>query len=168
MLDKSQLLLSDKVRRLLNSSFSIRPLSEQDAAKVAVLMRSQPDAYLRFFYALDADASSIREILANCREDVYSGIFWHETLTAIFFLRGWDAGFEVPSFGVLVDDKYRGGAFMRLSLDAAKLICKLSGAKKLMAKIHPDNMSLKGARRLGFHPTGEEEVTGNMIYHMDI
>ncbi len=83
-------------------------------------------------------------------------------------LRGWDAGYEVPSFGVLIDEKYRGGAFMRLTLDAAKLICRLSGAQRLMAKIHPDNVSPRGARRLGLHQTGVEEATGNIIYHLEL
>jgi hypothetical protein len=57
---------------------------------------------------------------------------------------------------------------MRLTLDTAKLICRLSGAKRLMAKIHPDNVSPRGARRLGLDQTGVEESTGNIIYHMEL
>ena len=152
----------------LNKSLSIRPLQTSDAAAVAVFMRSQPTEYLRFFHAFGADESAIAEMLSAFEKDVYSGVFWQDEIAGVFFLRGWDAGYEIPSFGVLIDEKYRGGAFMRLTLDAAKLICRLSGAKRLMAKIHPDNVSPRGARRLGFHQTDVEESTGNVIYHMEL
>ena len=152
----------------LNKSFLIRPLEPTDAAAIAVFMHSQPPEYLRFFYAFGADESAIAGTLSASRMDVYSGVFWQANLAGVFMLRGWDAGYEVPSFGVLIDEKYRGGAFMRLTLDTAKLICRLSGAKRLMAKIHPDNVSPRGARRLGLHQTGVEVSTGNIIYHMEL
>jgi RimJ/RimL family protein N-acetyltransferase len=149
-------------------SLLIRPLQPADAASVSDFMRSQPPEYARFFYAFGSDEAKIAEILAAYQADVYSGVFWQENLVGIFMLRGWDAGFEVPSFGVLIDEKYRGGAFMRLTLDTAKLICRLSGAKRLMAKIHPDNVSPRGASRLGLRQTGVEESTGNIIYHLEL
>jgi RimJ/RimL family protein N-acetyltransferase len=151
-----------------SNSFAICPLAPPDAASVAAFLRRQPPEYLRFFYAFGAEETAIAEMLRACEKDIYSGVFWQETLIGVFMLRGWDEGFEIPSFGVLIDEKYRGGAFMRLTLDTAKLICRLSGAKKLMAKIHPDNVSPRGARRLGLHQTGTEESTGNIIYHLEL
>ncbi len=152
----------------LNKSFSIRPLEPADAVAISAFMRLQSPEYLRFFYAFGSDESAIAEVLSASRMDIYSGVFWQADLAGFFMLRGWDAGYEVPSFGVLIDEKYRGGAFMRLTLDTAKLICRLSGAKRLMAKIHPDNVSPRGARRLGLHQTGVEESTGNIIYHLEL
>lgn len=151
-----------------NKSFIIRPLEPADAAIISNFMSSQPPEYLRFFYAFGADESAVAEILSTNKNDVYAGVFWQENLAGVFFLRGWDAGYEIPSFGVLIDEKYRGGAFMRLTLDAAKLISRLSGAKQLMAKIHPDNVSPRGASRLGLRQTGVEEKTGNIIYHLEL
>jgi len=152
----------------VNKSLSIRPLEPTDAAAISVFMRSQPPEYLRFFYAFGTDESAIAEMLSASKTDVHSGVFWQAELVGVFMLRGWDDGYEVPSFGVLIDEKYRGGAFMRLTLDTAKLICRLSGAKRLMAKIHPDNVSPRGARRLGLYQTGVEESTGNIIYHLEL
>ncbi len=152
----------------LNKSLSIRQLEAADVAAIAAFMRLQSDEYLRFFYAFGSDESAIAEMLSAAKMDIFSGVFWQENLVGIFMLRGWDAGYEVPSFGVLIDEKYRGGAFMRLTLDTAKLICRLSGAKRLMAKIHPENVSPRGARRLGFHQTGVEESTGNIVYHLEL
>lgn len=150
------------------ADFTIRALGVADAAAVSGLLRAQPPEYARFFYALGPGEEEIARALAARERDVYSGMFWRGELVAVFMLRGWDAGYEVPSFGVLVDVKHRGRAFMRISLDVAKLICRLSGATRLMAKIHPDNVSPRGARRLGFVPTGVEAETGNVVYHMDL
>ncbi len=152
----------------LNKSLAIRPLESTDVAAISAFMRSQSPEYLRFFYAFGSDESAIAEILSALEKDIYSGVFWQDKLVGIFMLRGWDAGYEIPSFGVLIAQEYRGGAFMRLTLDAAKLICRLSGTKRLLAKIHPENVSPRGARRLGFYQTSVEELTGNIVYHLEL
>ena len=148
--------------------FTIRPLRGEDAGAVSAMLRAQPPEYARFFYAFGSGEEEIARILAGRKRDVYSGMFWRGELAGVFMLRGWDAGYEVPSFGVLVDVKHRGRAFMRISLDVAKLICRLAGAPRLMAKIHPDNVSPRGARRLGLIQTGVEETSGNVIYHIEL
>lgn len=150
------------------ADLTIRALGVEDAAAVSGLLRAQPPEYARFFYAFGRGEEEIARVLAARERDVYSGMFWRGELAAVFMLRGWDAGYEVPSFGVLVDAKRRGRAFMRIALDVAKLTCRLSGATRLMAKIHPDNVSPRGARRLGFVQTGVEAETGNVVYHMEL
>ena len=152
----------------MNRSFSIRPLESIDAPALSALISAQPPAYIRFFYAFGSDEAALAELLASAKLDLYSGVFWQGEIIGVFMLRGWDEGYDVPSFGVLIDDKYRGGAVMRLTLDAAKLICRLSGTKRLMAKIHPENVGPRGARRLGLHQTGIEESSGNIIYHLEL
>jgi ribosomal-protein-alanine N-acetyltransferase len=147
---------------------TVRSLVVEDAAAISSMLKAQTPGYTRFFYAFSFEATEIGRMLAACDRDVYTGIFWRGELVGIFFLRGWDAGYEVPSFGVLIDERQRGGSFMRLSLEMAKLICRLSGAPRLMAKIHPDNVSPRGARRLGLVQTGVERESGNIIYHMEL
>ena len=153
---------------MTSTDLTIRPLLAEDAAEVSALLRAQPPGYARFFYAFGSEAGEIAALLARRERDVYSGMYWQGRLVAFFMLRGWDAGYEVPSFGVVVDAEHRGRAFMRIALDVAKLVCRLSGASRLMAKIHPDNVSPRGARRLGFTQTGVEPETGNVIYHMSL
>lgn len=150
------------------NDFAIRPLGVADAAAVSRLLRAQPPEYVRFFYAFGSADEEIARALGARVRDVYSGMFWRGELAAFFMLRGWDAGYEVPSFGVVVDVKHRGLAFMRIALDVSKLVCRLAGAPRLMAKIHPDNVSPRGARRLGLVQTGMEAETGNVIYHIDL
>lgn len=146
----------------------IRPLQVADAKDVSEMLSAQSPEYARFFYAFSFDAKEIEKILSGRKRDVYSGMYWQGRLVAVFMLRGWDAGYEVPSFGVLVAENQRGRAFMKIALEMAKLICRLSGAPRLMAKIHPDNVSPRGARRLGLIQTGVENGTGNLIYHLEL
>ena len=151
-----------------SESLTVRELRAEDAGLVSALLKSQPTEYARFFYAFSFEEADIARLLSARERDVYSGVFWRGRLAGVFMLRGWDAGYEVPSFGVLIDERHRGGAFMRLALDMAKMICRLSGAPRLMAKIHPDNVSPRGARRLGFTPVGVEAESGNVVYHMEL
>lgn len=151
-----------------NEYLTFRSLLPEDAAAMSAMLRAQPPEYARFFYAFSFDQAAIAKTLAERIRDVYTGIYWQGQLVGFFMLRGWDAGHEVPSFGLLIDEKQRGRAFMRLSLDMAKLICRLCGAPRLMAKIHPDNVSPRGARRLGLIQTGVEAETGNIIYHLEL
>lgn len=150
------------------NDFAIRELRVEDAPAVSRLLRAQPPEYVRFFYAFGFEEEEVARVLAARAKDVYSGMFWRGELAAFFMLRGWDAGYEVPSFGVVVDVRQRGLAFMRIALDVAKLVSRLAGAPRLMAKIHPDNVSPRGARRLGLVQTGVEPETGNVIYHIDL
>lgn len=151
----------------LNKSLLIRQLEPPDAGILSKFMRSQSPEYLRFFYAFDADESALGELLSAAEKDVYSGVFWQSDLVGVFFLRGWDAGYEMPSFGVLIDEKRRGKAFLSLTVDAAKLICKMSGINRYMVKIHPENAPLANVQKMGFYETGVEEATGNIIFHLD-
>lgn len=139
-----------------------------DAGIVAAMLSAERPEYARFFYAFEFDEEKIGDILVRRKKDVYSGLFWQGALSAIFMLRGWDEGYDIPSFGVFVAEKYRGGSFMRISLEIAKTISRLSGAKQLRATIHPDNISPRGARRLGFTQSGGTTEAGNIIYHMDL
>lgn len=152
----------------LKKSLTIRPLEPIDAALITDFMSRQSAEYKSFFYAFGTDENDIKKKLDSCREDSYSGVFWRDTLISIFMLRGWDDGYEIPAFGVLVDEKFRGQSILSLTVDTAKIICRLAGAEKIMVKIHPNNTPLKNVHRMGFYRTGIEESTGNVIFHLNI
>jgi RimJ/RimL family protein N-acetyltransferase len=147
---------------------TVRPLSVGDAAGLSAMLRAQPADYACFFYAFGFDEAAIARTLTDRARDYYAGMFWRGELVAFFMLRGWDAGYEVPSFGVVVDERQRGRGFMKLALDMGKFVARLNGAPRLMAKIHPENVSPRGARRLGLVQTGVEDETGNVIYHIEL
>ena len=152
----------------MDKSLTIRQLDESDAAALSGFITSQSPEYLRFFYAFDSDESALREILAAAEKDVYSGIFWRGDIIGVFFLRGWDEGYELPSIGVLVDNDYRGKSVLGLMVESAKMIVRLSGKKLIIAKSHPDNAGLKNLIAMGLRKVGVEESTGNTLWHMDV
>jgi RimJ/RimL family protein N-acetyltransferase len=148
---------------------TIRPLRVDDAAALSLMLRSQKPSYARFFTPFGYDEQSIAVVLARRGEDVFMGLYWRDEVVAFFMLRGWNEGYEIPSFGILVDEKYRGDGLEMLSLETAKVICKLRGAARIMFKMHPENISVRAvARKTGFVKTGVEAHSGNVIYHLDV
>jgi RimJ/RimL family protein N-acetyltransferase len=84
-------------------------------------------------------------------------------------LRGWNEGYEVPAFGILIDAQCRGYGLEMAALDTAKVICRLRKVPRLMIKMHPENISARGvARKTGFTQTGVEVESGNLIYHYEL
>jgi RimJ/RimL family protein N-acetyltransferase len=144
----------------------IRSLYPEDAPQLSAMLLAQRSEYARFFHPFDFDSQTLANILAARRQDVYTGVFLREQLVVFFMLRGWDEGFETPAFGILIDEKHRGIGLEMMSLEAAKIICALRGASRIMLKMHPENISAKGvARKIGFTFTEEEAESGNLIYH---
>lgn len=99
---------------------------------------------------------------------MYWGLYGGERMIGFFMLRGWDAGYEVPSLGALYDEEYRGFGLMALTVELAKVICLLRGAKQVMYKAHPDNIPSRSALRLGFTEAGVDPVTQHLIYRLDL
>lgn len=154
---------------LKSNNLSIRPLGIDDAAALSSFLQSQATGYARFFRPFSFDFNTITDVLANGRQDVLMGMYWQEQMVGFFMLRGWDEGYDVPAFGILIDESYRGYGLEMLSLETAKIICRLRGASRMMIKMHPDNISAKGvARKTGFVQSGIDAESGNLIYHFDI
>jgi RimJ/RimL family protein N-acetyltransferase len=152
-----------------DTDFLLRPLTPADAAIAAGLLAGQPAEYLRFFHVFGADEDAIAEILAARERDVYSGIFRGNALICLFMLRGWDEGFDIPSFGLVVAADCRGREVLTVALEAAKLISRFAEARRMMCKVHPENVAgTRGALRLGFVPASEEPGTGNVVYYLDL
>ncbi len=153
----------------MDEQLAIRSLTRADAPALSALLRAQRDAYAHFFHPFDFDEASIAGILCESRRDVYMGMFWGDTLTGFFMLRGWDAHYTVPAYGVLIDEKYRGYGLTPLSLRIAKMICETNGARRMMLKVDPDNTCAKAVfERARFVPAGVEAHTGKLIYHFHI
>ncbi len=153
----------------MNRQMKILPLKAENAEELSAMLLAQTSEYARFFYPFGFELAAISEVLANQGQDVYMGVFWQGRVVGFFMLRGWNEGYEVPSFGIVIDEKYRGYGLEMLSLDSAKAICRLRGVERMMLKMHPENFSAKGvARKIGFVQSGVEPESGNVIYHMDI
>lgn len=154
------------------SSFSdnltIRPLNSEDASDLSALLLAQTPAYVRFFTPFNFDLPSVAILLAEQGTDVFMGMYWQDRLIGFFMLRGWHSGYEIPAYGVLIDEKYSGYGLTRLSLKLAKSICKLRHVPRIMLKVNADNIIAKRLfEESGFTQTGVDAQTGNQIYHFD-
>lgn len=160
---------SDLRSRLRKDDLIIRPLNAKDAMDVVSLLRRQSADYTRFFTPFSFDTITLLEILKKQDQDVYMGLYRLGQLAGLFMLRGWDEGYKVPAFGILIDQDCRGSGLEMLSLETAKIICRLRGAPGMITKVHPDNLSAKGvARKIGFALRGADPQTGNLVYHCEI
>ena len=73
-------------------------------------------------------------------KDLYYVITNDEDIVGYGLVRGWDEGFEVPSLGIYVSEKYRGKGIARMFMSFLHLSAKLKGAKQMRLKVYKDNL----------------------------
>lgn len=152
----------------MNEYLTIRPLRVEDAKALSAMLLAQPSDYTRFFHAFSFAESDIAKMLAECEKDVYMGMMWGDDVAGFFMLRGWNEGYETPTLGTFVTEKYRGCGFMPLTVELTKIICRMRGVSRVMYKSHPDNAPAKKAVAMGFRHAGVDANTGYLIYHLDL
>jgi len=153
----------------MTSKFVIRTLEPEDAPTLAMMLQSQPTTYLQYFIPFRFEEATVQGILQQANRDVYMGIFWQHELAGFFMLRGWDAGYDVPAYGVVIAHAFRGHGLGRLSLELSKTICRLRQVRRIMLKVHPDNLAAKYIYEMaGFMPTGVDPQNHNLIYRYDL
>lgn len=144
----------------------MRTLTAQDAAGLSAFLKQQPADYMQHFTPFSFDEADIRAMLLSARSDLYIGLFWMEEMAGFFMLRGWDAGYRIPAYGVVIGQSYRGKGLGRLTLEAAKTICRLRAVDTLMLKVHPANLSAKHLyESAGFVQVSTDSRNGNLVYH---
>ncbi len=149
-------------------ALSVRALDVADAAMLAQFLAAQPHDYLRYFTPFAFDEPTVSGILARRVEDIYEGLFWQGELVGFFMLRGWDEGYSVPSYGVVVGEAYNHRGLGRLTLELAKVICRLRGCARLMLKVHPENAAARHLyEQSGFHFSGIDGGSQQRVYHFE-
>lgn len=146
----------------------IRRLTASDAVAVSRLLTADPEGYRPHFHPLATDPESLHAALAAAVEDIYWGI-WAGELRGILMLRGLDAGFAAPAFGVYVARAASGAGIATFALAFAEAWCRLNGRREIMLTVHADNTA---ARRLyegaGYRFGGELSDAGHRIYRKQL
>ncbi len=88
----------------MKTALIVRSLEVEDTPALSAMLRAQSQTYTRFFNPFKFDPETIASLLAKRNRDVFTGIYWQAGLAGFFMLRGWDAGFDVPAYGVLIDE----------------------------------------------------------------
>jgi ribosomal protein S18 acetylase RimI-like enzyme len=88
---------------------------------------------------------------------------YHERITAYSMLRGWDEGYETPSFGGCTHPGLRGAGLGQLLLAHAIAESRAAGARKLRLTVYKENgHALHIYRKFGFvfSDKNEDELVG--------
>ncbi|RKY92335.1 MAG: hypothetical protein DRQ13_10485 [Ignavibacteriae bacterium] len=92
-----------------------------------------------------------------------------DELVGFYMLRGFDEGFEVPSYGVWISDKFSGLGLSKLTLQHAITFCKVNDLKIIMLKVHPKNIIAKSIyEAFGFKQEGFDDNNSNLIYYKNL
>lgn len=151
-----------------NKIISFKELFPTDADELAALLNSEPDGYNKYFIPFEFNKETIAGILEKKKADLYLGIYYGETLTGFYMLRGFDSGYKIPSYGVYISSKFNNKGLAALTLFHAFSTCKVIAAPRLMLKVHPDNrVALNLYKKYGFAETGFDEKINNIILHKD-
>ncbi len=151
-----------------HQNFALRPLDVHQAPELCVLLQSQNAGYIQYFNPFLFDEDTLRSVLSKVHEDVFEGLYHGDRLIGLMMLRGWNEGYEVPTLGVMIDEQHRNYGLMTLTVEVAKVICRMRKVRRIMYKAHPDNVPAKSATRLGFTQTGVDNSTGYLIFHMNL
>ncbi len=142
----------------------IEPLLPVDAEAGVRLFSEPGDDDGRFFDGLPKEPDALRSILLSAKADHYWAIYVGDTLAGLFMLRGFDAGYSVPSFGVVIKRVFRGAGLGRLALQYAEAWCRLKNVEILMLTVSQENRrALALYEACGFVNGGERSPKGNLI-----
>jgi GNAT superfamily N-acetyltransferase len=142
----------------------IEPLLPTDAEASVRLFSESGDDDGRFFDGLPKEPEVLRSILLSANADRYWAIYVRDTLAGLFMLRGFDAGYSAPSFGVVIRRAFRGAGLGRLALQYAETWCRLKKVETLMLTVSQENRrALALYEACGFVSDGERSVKGNLI-----
>lgn len=123
-----------------------RFFSENDCAEVT-----------RFFHPFPLDAESARRIAREPRKDRYFAFWEDESIVGLAMLRGWDEGYEVPSFGIAVDHRYQGQGIGRQLTEHALTESQRLGCPRVRLTVYESNTKARPwYERLGFRACSRE------------
>ena len=151
------------------SELEIVVLRTTDASRLAALLADGDAVYQQHFSGLSADRDTLAPLLDGARKDRFWGMQDGARLMALAMVRGLDAGYRVPAFGVYVGQAYAHKGLGTLALDHAIAWCRLNGHPELMLSVHLDNTVARSMyERRGFAWDGDMSVKGHRIYRLSL
>lgn len=151
------------------NNLEIIELTSNSASILSKKLLEENKEYIGHFIPFEFSESSVKKILSEKKLDKFFGLYSKKELIGFYMLRGFDKGYEIPSYGVWISSKYANMGLSTLTLYHAFSFCKINKIKTLMLKVHPNNSVAKNLyEKLGFKQTGFDEKINNIIYHKSI
>ena len=150
-------------------SIEIKRISVEQSAELTILLQSSDKEYSQYFIPFPFDMQTISQILSNAVKDHFYGVYVDNSLVGYYMLRGFDAGYEIPSYGCWISKDFSSKGISKLTLQHAISFCKTNNIKKLMLKVHPENLIAKKIyENFGFVNEGIDNNIGHLIYYKKI
>ena len=147
--------------REIKSKDQIEELSHQ--------ILSSPKHYNQYFNPFSFRCEELMPIILNSEKDLYYIVMFENKIAGFFMLRGFDRKFDVPSYGVWVNHEFSKKGIAGLTLKFSISILKILSVKKIMLKVHPDNISAKKIyESYGFQFSHIDKNNDNLVYYKKI
>jgi|GEM_PF-502999 len=131
---------------------------EHASALACFFERLRSHGIEKFFHPhpLTADESSKRAAYRGL--DFYCVLLQDREIVGYGMLRGWDAGYEVPSLGIVIDPSVQGRGYGRLLMEFLHAAARQRGANRIRLKVYPDNLRAMALyRSLGYEFQGAQD-----------
>ena len=143
----------------------ILTLTPEMAGEAVDLMLEDPIDHRRHFTGLPEDERSFSEMLSAAQRDSYWMVRVRGDNAGLFMLRGMDAGYSTPAFGVYIRRRYARKGLARLVLAYSIAWCRLNGVEELMLTVADDNIAAVWIyEQAGMVFCGEHSAKGHRIY----
>jgi perosamine synthetase len=148
--------------RLHAGALTFDALSADDGDALAELFeRNDVEPVTRQFHPFALSAATARAITREPGRDRYFGVRLGDRLVGFSMLRGWNEGFEIPSFGVFVDAAHHargiGRALTAHTVEQARLL----GCRSVRLSVYAGNVAaLRLYAALGFRERSRDPLPG--------
>jgi RimJ/RimL family protein N-acetyltransferase len=150
-------------------SIEIKELKSEHISSLVKKLSGDPPEYYKYFTAFELSTETLSGFVSNAVRDKYYGIFAGDVIAGFYMLRGFDAGYDIPSYGVWISSQFANKGLSKLTLYHAFAFCRMNKIKKLMLKVRPENIIAKNLyESQGFKQTGFDNSNGNLVYQKSI
>jgi ribosomal-protein-alanine N-acetyltransferase len=109
-----------------------------------------------FFQPHELSANAAQMLAKYRGKDFYGVVLSGKQILGYGLLRGWDEGYEIPSLGLAIDDRFRGYGLGRLMMEYLHAVARLRGAQRVRLRVKEDNhQALKLYRSMAYELTLE-------------
>jgi ribosomal protein S18 acetylase RimI-like enzyme len=139
---------------------TIQSIRSSDSERLARFFeRNDTDAVRRQFHPFPLTADTARTLACGAGSDAYFAGEDGGEVVAFAMLRGWDEGFETPSFGVLVDAARSRESLGRRMLEHALTHARARGCRGVRLSVYESNTAARKLyESMGFVVVSAEPV----------
>lgn len=143
------------------SESTIRMIDTRDLDALSQLFdRNNISDVTTYFHPFPLNRDSAKRIACTVHLDRYYGVFNRDQIIGFCMLRGWDQGFSIPSFGVLVDSDFQGHGVGRKLTAFCLLEAGGLGCPSVRLSVYSSNeVAVRIYRALGFTEISREPCT---------